>query len=175
MPIKEASLPELPQLVLCPFPAMVSWVFSQSQCLRKDLGGFALFLSSPGDLDVSAAILSPGAPFPTNGRVVLRSVLQGFPAMPLIPGQGWVSPQLGLGAAGRLRGIPASCPASPPPRGQLARGADGEVEPGCSAGFQATIKRSDVETKYLLSEKSKQSLHLPPAFLPSRAGCTTGV
>lgn len=65
-----------------------------------------------------------------------------------MPPNSWAGlrvPPVGLRGASSLRGTAVACTASPPARGQLVRGADGGVEPGCLATFQATIKRSDVE------------------------------
>lgn len=65
-------------IALCPaLPASVGVFFPpQSQCLREDLGGFALFLSTPGDLDHPISWLSPPRERPPRVTMSLAGFFQ---------------------------------------------------------------------------------------------------
>lgn len=77
-----------------PFLAKVG-VFFRVPIPEEGSGGeFAMFSSSPHDLDMSA----PSTPLPVNIRVRLGSALWGFPAMPPSSLQGWGCPSLAVGS-----------------------------------------------------------------------------
>lgn len=87
-----------------PFPAVASWVFSHSQCLRKDLGGgFALFLSSwvsRTQAHPSHLLALPSFKQPCH----VKLCLVGFPAIPPYSQAALGDPSLGS----------VGCMASPP-------------------------------------------------------------
>lgn len=118
-----------------PFPAKASGFFSQSQYLRKDLGGeCALFSSFLRDLDMSAPSFQHSPPCEHPCHVKICPV--GFSSnAPQFPDRAGGPPVWVWGAVG-LRGIAVAGPASPGPQSQLAQGADGEVEPGAQPGFR---------------------------------------
>lgn len=120
-------------------PCQGQWIFFFPVPILEEGSGveFAMFSSSPHDLDRSA----PRTPLPVNIPVRLRAVLWGFPAM---PGQGWGCPSLALGSCWALwhhRGC-LSIPWATGPAGTASRWGGGAA---CLARSQATIKQSDVE------------------------------